>query len=119
MELSLPYIYCQKRSQLFLDLLLGERNKFRNTALVKCQCYFFQVIRERTKLISIPHVRYSDWPEYRAFEDPRTGHVVISFKLIGLKVIWDERSFVAIVLTKRHQSKVPLPLHIIQMNFNE
>ncbi|KAL3997829.1 von Willebrand factor type D domain family protein [Acanthocheilonema viteae] len=65
-----------------------------------------KVIRERTKIITIPYVRYSDWPEYRAFEDPSNGHIVVSFKLIGLKVIWDGESFVEIVLTKRHQSKV-------------
>ncbi|VDK88437.1 unnamed protein product [Onchocerca ochengi] len=28
------------------------------------------------KLINIPYVRYNDWPEYRAFEDPSTGHLV-------------------------------------------
>ncbi|VDK70535.1 unnamed protein product [Litomosoides sigmodontis] len=65
-----------------------------------------KVIRERKKIISIPYVRYTDWPEYRAFEDPSNGHIVVSFKLIGLKVIWDGHSFVKIVLTKRHQSKV-------------
>uniref|UniRef100_A0A0R3S1X7 BMP-binding endothelial regulator protein n=1 Tax=Elaeophora elaphi TaxID=1147741 RepID=A0A0R3S1X7_9BILA len=65
-----------------------------------------KVIRERTNIISIPYVRYSDWPEYRAFEDPSNGHIVVSFKLIGLKVIWDGESFVEIVLTKQHQSKV-------------
>ncbi|EJW81842.1 von Willebrand factor type D domain-containing protein, partial [Wuchereria bancrofti] len=64
------------------------------------------VIREHTNIISVPHVRYNDWPEYRAFEDPTTGHIVVSFKLIGLKVIWDGKSFVEIILTKRHQSKV-------------
>lgn len=65
-----------------------------------------KVVREREQLIALPYVRYSEWPEYRAYEDPSTGHVIISFKFIGLKVIWDGESFAEIVLTKRHQFKV-------------
>uniref|UniRef100_A0A915PMZ1 Uncharacterized protein n=1 Tax=Setaria digitata TaxID=48799 RepID=A0A915PMZ1_9BILA len=65
-----------------------------------------KVIREHTRIITIPYVRYSDWPEYRAYEDPNTGHIVVSFKFIGLKVIWDGESFAEIILTKRYQSKV-------------
>ncbi|VDN37293.1 unnamed protein product, partial [Gongylonema pulchrum] len=64
------------------------------------------VVREHDQQISLPYVRYSDWPEYRAYEDESTGHVIVSFKFIGLKVIWDGESFVEIVLTKRHQFKV-------------
>lgn len=82
----------------------------KDTDLVLLRKPYFKVIRERKKIISIPYVRYTDWPEYRAFEDPSNGHIVVSFKLIGLKVIWDGESFVEIVLTKRHQSKVLLPL---------
>ncbi|KAM3722132.1 Protein pthb1 [Dirofilaria immitis] len=48
-----------------------------------------KIIRENTKIINIPYVRYNNWPEYRAFEHPSTGYIVVSFKLIGLKVIWD------------------------------
>ncbi|MCP9264342.1 Protein PTHB1 [Dirofilaria immitis] len=44
------------------------------------------IIRENTKIINIPYVRYNNWPEYRAFEHPSTGYIVVSFKLIGLKV---------------------------------
>ncbi|VDN00951.1 unnamed protein product [Thelazia callipaeda] len=65
-----------------------------------------KVIRERTKTISIPYVRYSDWPEYRAYEDSSNGHVIVSFKFLGLKIIWDGESFAEIILSKRHQSKV-------------
>ncbi|MFH4981493.1 hypothetical protein AB6A40_008202 [Gnathostoma spinigerum] len=54
----------------------------------------------------IPHIRIENWPEYRVLEDSKKGYVVLTVRSIGVRIVWDGKSFAEITLSHRHRSKV-------------